>query len=637
MDLIIVESPTKAKTIKRFVKKGLTIISTFGHIRDLPKTRLGVDVDKDFTPQYVIPTKARKRISEIKKYLPTAKKIILATDEDREGEAIAWHFCETLKLPCAKTKEDVTSQPPGTNDKQVERIVFHEITPQAIKKALQTSRAIDINLVNAQQARRILDRLVGYKLSPLLWKKIKRGLSAGRVQSVAVRLICDREQEIKEFKAQEYWIIEGVLGAVEDDIGREVTARLYKRNNEIMSKLTIQSKKEAEGLINALEKLQYKVSKIEKIDKIQNPLPPFTTSLLQQTAWQKFRFPARFTMGIAQNLYERGFITYHRTDSFNLASQSLSLAREVIERKFGREYWAGYPRRYKIKSKSAQEAHEAIRPTFPAKEIDEVKKDLKEVEQNLYDLIWRRFIASQMATAQVEETKIIVISEKEKNTKDTYEFLAEGKIIRFDGFFKVYPLKFKEKNVPEFTENEPLKLKKLIPSQRWTLPPRRYNEGSLVKTLERYGVGRPSTYAPIITLIQRRGYIEKDKKRYFRPTEIGGIVNNLLTLHFPNIVDIKFTAKMEKNLDKIANGKTQWRTVLKDFYFPFEKNLKKKEQEIEKETGRETTEICPQCKKNLIIRWSRYGKFLACSGFPQCKYTQSLSTQKKDHEDDQQT
>lgn len=637
MDLIIVESPTKAKTIKRFVKKGLTIVSTFGHIRDLPKTRLGVDVDKDFTPKYVIPTKARKRISEIKKYLPTAKKIILATDEDREGEAIAWHFCETLKLPYAKTKKDVTPQSSGTNDEQVKRIVFHEITPQAIKKALQSSRAIDINLVNAQQARRILDRLVGYKLSPLLWKKIKRGLSAGRVQSVAVRLICDREQEIKEFKVQEYWTIEGVLGAVKDDIGREVTARLYKRNNEIMSKLTIQSKKEAEGFINALEKLQYKVSKIEKIDKIQNPLPPFTTSLLQQTAWQKFRFPARFTMGIAQNLYERGFITYHRTDSFNLASQSLSLAREVIEKKFGREYWAGYPRRYKVKSKSAQEAHEAIRPTFPAKEIDEVKKDLKEVEQKLYDLIWRRFIASQMAAAQVEETKIIIIPEKEKSTKDTYEFLAEGKIIRFDGFFKVYPLKFKEKNIPEFTENESLNLKKLIPSQHWTLPPRRYNEGSLVKTLERYGVGRPSTYAPIITLIQRRGYIEKDKKKYFRPTEIGGIVNNLLTLHFPNIVDVKFTAKMEKNLDKIANGKTQWRTVLKDFYFPFEKNLKKKEQEIEKETGRETTEICPQCKKNLIIRWSKYGKFLACSGFPKCKYTQSLSIQKKDHEDDQQT
>jgi len=613
MNLVIVESPTKAKTIQQFLKENFVVYSTFGHIRDLPKTKLGVDIKDNFKPKYVIPKKAKRKIAEIKSYIPKAEKIFLATDEDREGEAIAWHLIKVLNLNDGKRQ--VTSNERVT----YERIVFHEITPQAIREALQSPRTIDINLVNAQQARRILDRLVGYKLSPLLWRKIKRGLSAGRVQSAAVRLICDREKEIRAFKSQEYWVIEGVFRATQDDGKREITARLYKKNGEMIPKLKIESKKEVEKIIQILKKLKYKVLKIEKVEKEKNPLPPFTTSLLQQEAWQKFRFPAKFTMRIAQELYETGFITYHRTDSLNLSSQSLFRAKKYIEEKIGKEYWAGYFRKYKTKSTSAQEAHEAIRPTFPEREPQGQKGRLKKEELKLYDLIWRRFIASQMAAAKIEDKRMTVESlGKEKNR---YEFLTEGKSIKFNGFLKIYSLNLREKQLPTFYESEPLKLVKLIPSQHWTLPPRRYNEGTLVKTLELYGIGRPSTYAPIISIIQKRGYIEKDKQRYFRPTEIGETVNNLLALHFPDVVNVNFTAKMEEDLDKIADGRAKWRKVIRDFYFPFEENLKKKEVEIKKESGQETQEICPKCGKKLVIRWSRYGKFLACSGFPECNFT----------------
>jgi len=609
MNLVIVESPTKAKTIQRFLKENFVVRSTFGHIRDLPKTKLGVDIDNRFKPKYVIPRKARKKISELKKYIPEMKKIILATDEDREGEAIAWHIIKVLNLE----KSEIC-----------QRIVFHEITAKAIREALKNPRAIDKNLVDAQQGRRILDRLVGYKLSPLLWKKIKRGLSAGRVQSVTVRLICDKEKEIREFKPKEYWLIEGEFQSLQDD--RKLIARLYKKNGEIIPKFKIKSKKEALKTIQILRKLKYKVSKIDITEKLQNPLPPFKTSVLQQEAWQKLNFPARFTMKIAQDLYESGFITYHRTDSFNLSKESLFQAKKIIEEKFGKEYWAGYFRTYKTRAKSAQEAHEAIRPTFPEKDLEKLKGDLKEPEQKLYGLIWRRFIASQMAAAKIENKKIVIISYNKSRV--TYEFLAEGKIIKFDGFLKVYPLHLKEKYCPNFFENEPLNLIKIIPSQHWTLPPRRYNEGTLVKTLEHYGIGRPSTYAPIISTIQRRGYVEKDKQRYFRPTEIGEVVNNLLIVHFPDIVDINFTAGMEESLDKIANSKLQWQKVIEDFYFPFEKNLKKKEVEIEKETGKKTKETCPKCGEKLVIRWSKYGKFLACSAFPKCNFTKPFSVGK---------
>jgi len=624
MNLIIVESPTKAKTIQKFLKENFIVRSTFGHVRDLPKSKLGIDINGNFKPKYVVPQKARKRISELKKYLPQAEKIILATDEDREGEAIAWHIIQILDLDHLKSEV--------SGEKPYQRIVFHEITSQAIKEALQNPRLIDINLVNAQQARRILDRLVGYNLSPLLWRKIKRGLSAGRVQSVALRLICEREKEIREFKPKEYRTIEGVFQAIQGDKNRELTAELYKKNDKIIDKFEIKSKEGAEEITQILEKLKYQISKIEITERLQNPLPPLTTSLLQQDAWRKYHFPAKFTMKIAQGLYERGFITYHRTDSFNLSNQSLFRAKEFIEEKFGKEYWAGYFRKYKTKSKSAQEAHEAIRPTDPFKDPPSgaLAKEDKTAFANaaavkLYDLIWRRFIASQMATARIEEKKIKIKSYNK--IKDEYEFLAQGKIIKFEGFLKIYPLYLKEKKVPEFSQNESLNLLKLLPLQHWTLPPRRYNEGSLVKTLEQYGIGRPSTYAPTISTIQKRGYVAKDRQRYFRPTEIGEIVNNLLVIHFPDIVDINFTAKMEDNLDKIANVKINWQKVLQDFYFPFEKNLKKKEKEIEKETGQETKENCPKCGARLVIRWSRYGKFLACSAFPKCGFTKPYKNQ----------
>ncbi|MFH0987649.1 MAG: type I DNA topoisomerase [Patescibacteria group bacterium] len=610
MNLLIVESPTKAKTIQRFLEKDFTIRSTMGHIRDLPKSTLGVDTAKNFEPHYVIPRKAKKKISELKREAARAEKIILATDEDREGEAIAWHLVQILDTENKKQKKG--------EPLVFERIAFHEITPGAIKEALRNPRQIDIGLVNAQQARRVLDRLVGYKLSPLLWRKIKRGLSAGRVQSVAVRLICDREKEIRNFKPQEYWTIEGLFLSISDK-EREILARLFKKDGRVLQKLDIKSKEETEKIVDNLRKTEYQISKIETSERLQNPLPPFTTSLLQQEAWQKFHFPAKFTMGIAQSLYEQGFITYHRTDSFNLSNQSLSLAQKIIENKYGKEYWAGYFRLFKTRSKSAQEAHEAIRPTFPDKDEKELREKLKSEQYKLYELIWKRFIASQMAPAKIEERKII-ISSKDRG----YEFIAEGKTIKFEGFLRVYPLHLKERYLPELSDGENLTLREVKPLQHFTQPPKRYNEGTLIKTLERHGIGRPSTYAPIISTVLQRGYVEKDGQRRLKSTDIGETVNNLLVSHFSDVVNISFTAKMEDNLDDIAAGKIQWQKPIGEFYHPFEENLIKKESEIKKETGQETEEPCPKCGKKLVVRWSRYGKFLACPGFPKCKFTKSL-------------
>lgn len=603
MQLVIVESPTKGKTIEKFLGKDYEVLSSYGHIRDLPEEEFGLDIENDFKPKYVVLTKAKKNVAALKKEAEKANSVILATDEDREGEAIAFHLAFLLNL---------------SGKKEYKRIVFHEITKSAIEEALKNPRKIDMKLVDAQQARRFLDRIVGYKLSPFLWKKVARGLSAGRVQSVAVRLVVEREREIQNFKPEEYWSIEAILQKMEENEFRTI---LIKKDGKVLDKLEIKNKKETEKIIKDLEGAEYKVINVEKKEVKRNPLPPFTTSTLQQEAWKKLRFPAKLTMRIAQNLYEKGFITYHRTDSLSLSDSSLFSAKKFISENYGENYWAGFLRRYKTKIKGAQEAHEAIRPAYPDREPDKLKENekLDENQFELYDLIWRRFIACQMAEARFDST-VIDIQAKE------YVFRANGQTLKFDGFLKIYPIKFEETELPPLTKDELLKLLKLVPFQHFTQPPARYNEASLIKTLEENGIGRPSTYAPTLSTIQERNYIEKDENRRFRPTEIGTVVNDLLVAHFPEVVDIKFTAAMEENLDKIAEGERKWVPVIKEFYKPFAKNLKDKYREVSKKdiTEKPTEKLCPKCGAPLLIRLGRYGKFYACSKFPKCRYTESL-------------
>ncbi len=615
MRLLIVESPTKAKTILKFLGPNYQVLSSYGHIRDLPKAELGIDIDNDFKPRYVIPAGAKKVVSFLKKQTEKTDLVILATDEDREGEAIAWHLSQVLDL---------------NGKKPYQRIVFHEITKPAIEQALKNPRKIDMNLVNAQQARRILDRLVGYKLSPFLWKKVMGGLSAGRVQSVAVRLVCEREEEIKNFKPEEYWTIVASLLKIKNQNAKikntnqnskikKFEALLIKKDNKTIPKLGIKTKKEAEKIVKELDKAEYKVVAVERKEIKRNPLPAFTTSSLQQEAWKKLHWPAKKTMMFAQALYEKGLTTYHRTDSLNLSDLSLFAAKKFIIANYGRNYWPGFLRRYKTKAKTAQEAHEAIRPTYPEKTPELLKSRLNPEENRLYDLIWRRFIACQMSQAVFDSTTVDI---QAKN----YTFRATGQILKFDGFLRVYPIGYKENELPYLNEKELLKLIKLIPSQHFTQPPSRYTEASLIKVLEQNGIGRPSTYAPIISLIQERNYVQKNQDRRFQPTEIGLKVNDILMKHFSQIVDIKFTAKMEEDLDKIAQGKKKWISTIKEFYEPFEKNLQQKYKEV---TGKEaivekTNKKCPKCKAPLVIRLGRYGRFYACSKFPQCRYTQPL-------------
>ncbi len=606
MQLIIVESPTKAKTIEKFLGKEYKVLSSYGHVRDLPTDEFGIDVKNDFEPTYIIMSKAKKIIKLLKDSVKKSDATILATDEDREGEAISYHLTKALNLKNSK------------------RIVFHEITKPAIEEALKNPRDIDINLVDSQQARRILDRIVGYKLSPFLWKKLTRGLSAGRVQSVAVRLVVEREREIQNFKPEEYWTITALLKKLSDK-ETQFEAILIKKDEKVIPKLGIKTKKEADKIVKDLKGVEYKVANIEKKETKRNPLPPFTTSTLQQEAWQRFRFPAKLTMSIAQNLYERGFITYHRTDSLNLSDLSLFAAKKFIIKKYGENYWAGFLRKYKTKSKGAQEAHEAIRPAYPNKEpsfLTKTSKNNNKLDQNqikLYDLIWRRFIACQMAEAHFDSTTINV-SAKE------YIFRATGQILKFDGFLKIYPINFKENELPILEKEEILKLIKLISSQHFTEPPPRFNEATLIKALEEYGIGRPSTYAPILATIQERNYVGKDENKKFQPTEIGFLVNDILVEHFPKIVDVGFTAEMEKELDEIAQGKEKWVSVVKEFYTPFAENLKIKNKEVlKKELSEEKiTETCPECNSPLVMRISRYGKFYACSKFPKCRYKKDI-------------
>jgi len=607
MKLVIVESPTKAKTISKFLGKDYLIESSFGHVRDLPKSKLGVDVDNNFQPEYTIIPKAKKQIKILKEKMKKSDAVILATDEDREGEAIAYHLAQALDL------------------KNPERIVFHEITKNAIENALKNPRKIDMSLVNAQQARRILDRLVGYKLSPLLWKKIARGLSAGRVQSVAVRLIVERQKEIDEFKPEEYWSIEALLQSrgttqnkTQNKAENEFIAKLIKKDGKVIPKLGIKTKEEIEKILKDLKGAEYKIVDIQKTEIKKNPLPPFTTSSLQQEANYRLGFSAKQTMFFAQRLYETGLITYHRTDSLNLANDFLQKAQKLIQDKFGKEYGLKIPRVYKTKSKGAQEAHEAIRPTSVEKEPETIKDSLEAKQYKLYNLIWQRAVASQMQPAILDTTKIDI---EAKN----YIFRSNGHIIKFDGFLKVYPIKTSETILPSLKLNEVLELIKLNSNQHFTKPPAPYTEATLVKTLEEYGIGRPSTYAPTISTIITRNYVEKQRKSLF-PTEMGTLVNNLLVKHFPKIVDIKFTAEMENELDKIAQGKKEWIPIIENFYDPFEKNIQEKDKELDKKelTEEKTDKICEKCGKPMIIKLGRYGKFLACSGYPECKNTMPL-------------
>ncbi len=624
MNLIIVESPTKGKTIQKFLGPNYKVLSSYGHIRDLPTSKLGVDVEKDFEPSYIIPAKARKTIKLLKENSKKAESTIIATDEDREGEAIAWHLAHALNL------------------KDPKRIVFHEITRSAIEDALKNPRSIDIDLVDSQQARRILDRLVGYKLSPFLWKKIARGLSAGRVQSVAVRLVVEREREIQSFKAVEYLTINNKQLA-------EFNALLIKKNGKVIDKLEIKNKEEADKILKDLEGAEYKVVNVEKKEVNRNPLPPFTTSTLQQEAWKKFRYPAKFTMQIAQHLYEKGLTTYHRTDSVNLSNLALGTSKEFITKNYGQNYYQF--RKFKTKSKGAQEAHEAIRPTYAAKRPEDLIASEKITKNHikLYDLVWKRFIASQMSQARFDSTAVDIEAENPKsearnplaakatpegalqilNPKSEilkYTFRANGQTLKFDGFLKVYPVKFEENELPLLNINEILELIKINSEQHFTQPKARYNEASLVKALEENGIGRPSTYAPIISTIQERNYIEKNEEKRFRPTEIGTVVNDLLVQHFPEVVDIKFTAIMEEEFDKIADNKQEWVPVIKKFYEPFSKNLKEKYEEVSKKdfTEKKTDKICPECRAPLLIRLGKFGEFYACSKFPECKYAESL-------------
>src|SRR3989338_6445915 len=598
--LIIVESPTKAKTLKTFLGKEYKVLASFGHVRDLPKRELGVDTEKNFEPKYVIPAKAKKVIAELKKESKKAQNTILATDQDREGESISWHLMEALKL------------------ENPQRIVFHEITKTAIDQALKTPGKIDMSLVNAQQARRILDRIVGYKISPILWKKVAKGLSAGRVQSVAVRLVVEKEEEIKKFVSQEYWQIIATLKKQDTRNNNQTfEAFLNKKNGKTVDKLEIKNEQESKEILKDLENAEYKIEKVDKKETKKNPLPPFTTSTLQQSAANKFGYSSKYTMSLAQKLYEQGHITYHRTDSLNLSQMSLDAAEKFITSSFGKNYFN--QRRFKAKG-NAQEAHEAVRPTFAEKSPESLKGELESAQLKLYTLIWQRFIASQMTSAIFDSTKVEI-------TANNYGFGANGQILKFDGFLKVYPMKFSENEMPELKEKEVVELININPSQHFTEPPARYNEASLIKALELHGIGRPSTYAPTLSTIQDRHYIEKNDQKRFFPTEMGVIVNDVLVKNLPEIVDINFTASMEKELDEIAEGKDTWQKTVKDFYEPFAKNLKEKYEDVHKENlDIKTDKKCPKCGKDMVEKMGRFGRFFACTGFPECKHTESVIT-----------
>ena len=601
MQLIIVESPTKAKTISRFLGGNFIVKSSFGHIRDLPKKGIGIDIAHDFKPEYIIPTKAKKIVSELKRDAEKADSIILATDPDREGEAIAWHLAHALGLD------------KKSNEKKVERVVFHEITKPAIEKAIAHPRELDQNLVDAQQARRIIDRLVGYKLSPFLWKKIRSGLSAGRVQSVAVRLVVEREREIQKFVPQEYWSVEADLS--KKDETKTFKARLVKIGEESIDRLGVKTTADAEKITKELEGAEYKVIDVVKKEVKRTPPAPFTTSTLQQEAAKKLGFSAKQTMTLAQRLYETGMITYMRTDSLHISEIALAQAQEVIKAQFGAKYCLDAPRSFLNKSKGAQEAHEAVRPTDLSRLPESLDSGMDSGQIRLYDLIWKRTIACQMQTAILDQTATDI------SAGSKYTFRANGQAVKFDGFIRAYTEtkeddekteedSYEDGQLPELTQKELLNLVDLVKDQHFTEPPPRFTDASLIKTLEAAGVGRPSTYAPTLTTIQDRGYVEKEDKKY-KPTEIGFSVNDMLVENFPEVIDINFTSHIEEEFDDIAEGKIKWVPVVEEFYAPFSKNLKEKTESVEKLVVESTTP-CPHCGKMMLVKFGRNGKFLAC-------------------------
>lgn len=621
--LIIVESPTKAKTISRFLGGEYIVKASMGHVRDLPKSKISIDVEHNFEPVYIIPPKAKDVIAELKKDAKGATSIILATDEDREGEAISWHLVQALDLG------DEAQIAKGKEDRRIKRIVFHEITKSAIDEAMKNPRDIDLNLVDAQQARRVLDRLVGYELSPFLWRKIRYGLSAGRVQSVAVRLVVEREREIQAFKQEEYWSIEATLSKTADD--KTFIARLSKINDKPVGKMDIKTADEGKKIVEDLKGAEYQVKEVTTKETKRNPAAPFTTSTLQQEAARKFGMSAKQTMVIAQQLYEGinlkseghvGLITYMRTDSLNLAQSALVSILEVIKKEFGNEYALSEARSFTNKSKGAQEAHEAIRPTDVLRKPADIKESLDSGQFKIYDLIWKRTIACQMAPAVLEQTAADI------SAGNKYTFRANGQVVKFDGFIRAYTEGQDEKAedeiegvLPELSANEKLKLHKLNPLQHFTEPPARYSDATLIKALEAHGVGRPSTYAPTLSTIQDRGYVNKLDKKY-SPTEEGFLVNDMLVEHFPEIVDIDFTSHIEEEFDLIAEGKIKWVEVMHEFYGPFKKHLIEKEKSVEKQIEVSTVP-CSHCGKMMLIKYGRNGKFLACPD-PESKITQPM-------------
>ncbi|OGD84539.1 DNA topoisomerase I [Candidatus Curtissbacteria bacterium RIFCSPHIGHO2_01_FULL_41_13] len=629
-NLVIVESPTKARTLSQFLGSEYQILASMGHVRDLPRGEFGVDLKNNFTPQYVIPKEKIKSINNLAKEAAQAEKLWLATDPDREGEAIAWNLLEIINQ-----KSKIKNQNYG-------RVVFHEITKDAVNEAFDHPRKIDEDLVEAQQARRVLDRLVGYKLSPLLWKKVKSKLSAGRVQSVALRLVVDREREIEAFKAEEYWEIfvevstaEGESRSRERKVAKEpreskdsFIATLSKIGDK---KAEIKNQKQADKVVEDLKSAKYSVLEITMRDARKYPSPPFTTSTLQQAAANRLGYVPKRTMSLAQNLYEQGFITYMRTDSVNLAPQAIEAARKYIGNQFGKEYLPGKARVYRVKSKLAQEAHEAIRPTnieMTADKLPAANNDLKK----LYDLIWRRMAVSQMSEAVVAETAVDVEAQSQKSkvksqNDGNYLLRANGQKIKFDGWYKVYEKPpIKEQILPQLSKSDELDLKDVRPTQKFTEPPPRYTEATLIRDLEKNGIGRPSTYAPTISTLYDRAYIERLEAKKIAPTPIGKTATDFLVEYFPNIVDYSFTAEMEDDLDKIAQGKNKLVSTMEKFWEPFAKQVEKVAEEAEKMKVEveETSEKCEKCGKSMVIRYGRFGKFLACSGFPDCKNTRAL-------------
>ena len=632
MKLIIVESPTKARKLAGYLGSQFMVEASVGHVRDLPKAKLGVDLEKNFEPEYVISKDKTKVIRRLSELAQKADQIFLATDPDREGEAIAWHVKYLLEN--GKQKQPA---------EKFVRASFHEITKSAVTEALAHPESIRMDLVDAQQARRVLDRLVGYKISPVLWKKIRRGLSAGRVQSVALRLIVEREREIEAFKPEEYWQVWVGLSVSKDDAGK-LTNRIFKEGKALdslpesvfiaevievtagKSAKAFQPKSEADvtDVVAALPQADYQVASLEKKERQRRAYPPFSTSTLQQSAASVFGFTSKQTMTLAQQLYEEGFITYHRTDSFSLSSQSLDMARNFISHAYGDSYLPEKPQVYASRSKNAQEAHEAVRVTDVARrEVTGGKMSAN--HQKLYDLIWRRFMASQMKAAIYDQTAVIVSATFSQGTLTGAKLKTTGSILKFDGWMKLFPGQG-DTILPALTEKQDLTYGEQLAQQKFTQPPPRFNDASLVKELEKRGIGRPSTYASIISVIVERGYVERQDKRYFA-TPIGMSVNDFLMKYFPEIMDYDFTAQMEDDLDSIARGEKEWRKIVGDFYWPLEKKIDKTVDVAERMQipVEKTGEKCPDCTEGeIVIRTGKYGKFKSCSRFPECKFTENI-------------